>query len=303
MAKIKTDTLELFSDIKFIYDGLLERSEGQSLTPLAAYFEAPNTIPYLDGKKGVRTYAKIMDWAFFGNTKADYPIYALNNYRAIKSDTSTFSFKDFGGYPGPDTTSKVLAQFPTYPAENELVLTAFKIYRLLAPITTIYKDLRTAQRLLMSPESGVQIPQISWTWHPVDGQATTETGQDRTMRGMFDGAILFQCRERNRASFSDNFSASVNFHKIKSGYMMPVFCIQTSAQRPQPLKYLLWDPIALTPTQTGFDIPLGTFNRSLWETVIQRGGYDPFDGSRQLVIPYTYWDLTLDLQTDIEADS
>lgn len=153
MAKVKTDTLELFSDVKFIYDGLLERSEGQSLNSLRAYFEAPNTIPHLDGKTGVRTYAKIIDWAFFGNTKADYPIYSADNYRAVRAAAPAFTYKDFGAQ-SPDTTSKVLQQFQTYPAGNELALNDFKIYRPLAPVTTIYRDLRTAQRLLMKPLDG-----------------------------------------------------------------------------------------------------------------------------------------------------
>lgn len=153
MAKAKADTLELFSDIKFIYDGLLERSEGQSLSALATYFGAPNTIPRLDGKTGVRTYAKIMDWAFFGNTKADYPIYSAGNYRAVRAAAPAFTYKDFGAQ-APDTTSKILQQFQTYPAENELALNNFKTYRPLAPVATTYRDLRTAQRLLMKPLDG-----------------------------------------------------------------------------------------------------------------------------------------------------
>ena len=32
-------------------------------------------------------------------------------------------------------------------------------------------------------------------------------------------------------------------------------------------------------------------------------GYDPFDGNHSLWMPYVYWDLTLDLDTDVEPDA
>ena len=250
MAKVKADTLELFSDIKFIYDGLLERSEGQSLSALDSYFGAPNTIPHLDGKTGVRTYAKIMDWAFFGNTKAGYPIYSADNYRAIKPTAPAFTYKDFGAQ-SPDTTSKILQQFQTYPAENELALNDFKIYRPLAPVATIYRDLRTAQRLLMKPLDGAQAPQVSWTWTPESGSPSTETRQNTALGQMLGVNTLFSSTTPNHSGYASGFSGSVNFHKIKSGYMLPIFNIRTSAAQPQSLKYVMW-PMQLTPTATGF---------------------------------------------------